>query len=47
MGAWAAGFNMSLGMNRHGLVKSTGPDLDKIFSTLRYLGPRYRYLISG
>jgi phenylacetate-CoA ligase len=47
MGAWAAGFNMSLGMNQHGLVKSTGPDLDKIFSTLRYLGPRYRYLISG
>ncbi len=47
MGAWAAGFNMSLGMNRHGLVKSTGPDLDKIFSTLRHLGPRYRYLIVG
>ncbi len=47
MGAWAAGFNMSLGMSRHGLVKSTGPDLDKIFSTLRYLGPRYRYLIVG
>jgi phenylacetate-CoA ligase len=47
MGAWAAGFNMSLGMSRHGVVKSTGPDLDKIFSTLRYLGPRYRYLISG
>ena len=47
MGAWAAGFNMTLGMNRHGVVKSTGPDLDKIFSTLRFLGPRYRYLISG
>ena len=25
MGAWAAGFNMSLGMMRHGIVKSTGP----------------------
>ena len=47
MGAWAAGFNMSLGMSRHGLVKSPGPDLDKIFSTLRYLGPHYRYLIVG
>ncbi len=47
MGAWAAGFNMSLGMMRHGIVKSTGPDLDKILSTLRYLGPGYRYLISG
>ena len=47
MGAWAAGFNMSLGMMRHGIVKSVGPDLDKILSTLRYLGPGYRFLISG
>jgi phenylacetate-CoA ligase len=47
MGAWAAGFNMSLGMLRHGIVKSIGPDIDKILSTLAYLGPDYRYLISG
>ncbi len=47
MGAWAAGFNMSLGMLRHGIVKSVGPDLDKILSTLRVLGPDYRFLISG
>jgi phenylacetate-CoA ligase len=47
MGAWAAGFNMSLGMLRHGVVKSIGPDLDKILSTLEVLGPGYRYLISG
>jgi len=47
MGAWAAGFNMSLGMMRHGIVKSTGPDLDKILSTLRRLGPDFRFLISG
>ena len=47
MGAWAAGFNMSLGMLRHGIVKSIGPDLDKILSTLEVLGPGYRYLISG
>jgi phenylacetate-CoA ligase len=47
MGAWAAGFNMSLGMMRHGIVKSVGPDIDKILSTLGYLGPHYRFLISG
>jgi phenylacetate-CoA ligase len=47
MGAWAAGFNMSLGMMRHGIVKSVGPDIDKILSTLKYLGPGYRFLISG
>ena len=34
MGAWAAGMNMSMGMIRHGIVKSVGPDLDKILSTL-------------
>ena len=47
MGAWAAGFNMSLGMLRHGIVKSVGPDIDKILSTLGYMGPGYRFLISG
>jgi phenylacetate-CoA ligase len=47
MGAWAAGFNMSLGMMRHGIVKSVGPDVDKILSTLAFLGPSYRFLISG
>jgi phenylacetate-CoA ligase len=47
MGAWAAGMNMSLGMTRHGIVKSIGPDVDKLLSTLAYLGPGYRFLISG
>ena len=47
MGAWAAGMNMSLGMTRHGIVKSVGPDIDKLLSTLTYLGPGYRFLISG
>lgn len=47
MGAWAAGMNMSLGMTRHGIVKSIGPDVDKILSTLAYLGTTYRFLISG
>jgi phenylacetate-CoA ligase len=47
MGAWAAGMNMSLGMTRHGIVKSIGPDVDKLLSTLTLLGPTYRFLISG
>ncbi len=47
MGAWAAGVNTAQGMNRHGVVKSTGPDLEKVFSTLRLLGPRYRFAICG
>ena len=47
MGAWATGFNMSLGLTRHGLVKSIGPDIGKILSTLKFLGPGFRYLICG
>lgn len=47
MGAWATGFNMSLGMTRHGLVKSIGPDIPKILSSLTLLGPGMRYLITG
>jgi phenylacetate-CoA ligase len=47
MGAWATGFNMSLGMVRHGLVKSIDPDIGKILSSLRVLGPEVRYLICG
>lgn len=47
MGAWATGFNMSLALNRNGVVKSTGPDVPKILSTMRLLGPGYRYLVCG
>ncbi len=47
MGAWATGLNMSLALNRNGIVKSTGPDIGKILSTMRFLGPGYRYLILG
>lgn len=47
MGAWAAGINMSLGMNRHGVVKSIGPDTERILTTLRRFGPGYRYQIGG
>ena len=47
MGAWATGINMSLALNRTGIVKSTGPDIAKILSTLRFLGPEHRYLICG
>ena len=47
MGAWATGFNMSLALNHNGIVKSTGPDTGKILSTMRFLGPGYRYLILG
>ena len=47
MGAWAAGISMTQGMNRHGVVKSIGPDTDKVLTTLRTMGPGYRYADRG
>jgi phenylacetate-CoA ligase len=47
MGAWATGLNMGLALQRNSIVKNTGPDIPKILHTLRFLGPRYPYLIMG
>jgi len=47
MGAWATGLNMGIALQRTSVVKSTGPDVDKVLSTLELFGPGHRYLISG
>lgn len=47
MGAWATGVNVGEALRMNGLVKSTGPDVDKIFHTLAFFGPRYRYIITA
>jgi len=47
MGAWATGFNMALAAQSLGVVKSTGPDIDKILHTLRFLGKKYPYILNG
>ncbi len=47
MGAWATGLNMGAALERNAVVKNTGPDVDKIFKTLEFLGKDRRYLICG
>jgi len=47
MGAWATGHNMGLALQGNGIVKDTGPDVQKILHTLQFFGPRYHYLITG
>jgi phenylacetate-CoA ligase len=47
MGAWATGFNMALAAQALGVVKSTGPDVDKIFNTLSFFGNKYPYILNG
>ncbi len=47
MGAWATGVNMGIALQRNGVVKNTGPDIDKILHTLDFLGSGRKYLICG
>jgi phenylacetate-CoA ligase len=47
MGAWATGVNMGVALQANGIVKSTGPDLDKVLSTIEFLGPDRPYLLCG
>ena len=47
MGAWATGLTMAIALEKRGMVKATGPDLDKVLDTMVELGPGYRYLLVG
>lgn len=47
MGAWSTGVNTARAMRPNGMVKSPGPDLEKIVHTLEVLGPGYTYVITG
>ena len=47
MGAWATGMTTAIALEGNGLVKATGPQIDKILGTMRQLGTGYRYLIVG
>ncbi len=47
MGAWATGFNMAIATQSMGVVKSTGPDVDKILRSLEFFGSKYPYILNG
>ncbi len=47
MGAWATGMTTAIALEANGLVKATGPSMEKILGTMRELGTGYRYLIVG
>jgi len=47
LGAWATGMNVSLSLTPCSIVKSTGPNLDKIVHTMLEFGPGYRYVVMG
>jgi len=47
MSAWATGVNVGEALELCGVVKSTGPDLEKILHTLEFFGPEPGYVICG
>jgi phenylacetate-CoA ligase len=47
MGAWATGLTTAAALEANGLVKATGPHVDKIIGVMEELGPDHRYLIVG
>ncbi len=47
MGSWATGLNIGIALQKNSIVKNTGPDISKIFSTLSFFGKEHLYLISG
>jgi phenylacetate-CoA ligase len=47
LGPWATGMNVSMSLVDVGVLKSLGPDAQKLENTLSTFGPTYRYLVFG
>ena len=47
LGPWATGMNVSMALVDRCVLKSIGPDVDKVVATLKLLGPKYPYVIAG
>ena len=47
LGAWATGLNVSMCLSEITVMKSTGPDIDKIVNTIEEFGPRPSYIVMG
>ena len=47
LGAWATGLNVTMCLTDISVIKSTGPDMDKIVNTMLEFGPQYHYIIMG
>ena len=47
MGAWATGTNMGTALTKVAMVKSVGPDLEKVIDTIELFGDRYDCLVTA
>jgi phenylacetate-CoA ligase len=47
LGAWATGMNVSASLTDITMIKSIGPDRDKVIQTMQEFGPTFTYVITG
>jgi len=47
LGAWATGMNVSMALADATVLKSVGPDRDKVVATMRRFGPGHGYVVLG
>jgi len=47
LGAWATGMNVSASLTDITMIKSIGPDRDKVITTMQEFGPGFTYVITG
>jgi len=47
LGAWATGMNVSMSLTGSSILKSVGPNIDKIVNTMIEFGPDFRYVVMG
>tara|TARA_B100001250_G_scaffold114092_1_gene96554 strand:+ start:9911 stop:11317 length:1407 start_codon:yes stop_codon:yes gene_type:complete len=47
LGSWATGMNITMSCLTFAKVKSVGPDLDKIESTIKQFGENHQYILMG
>lgn len=47
LGAWATGMNVTSSLTEITMIKSVGPDREKIIATIGEFGPDYTYIIMG
>jgi phenylacetate-CoA ligase len=47
LGPWATGINVTMSFTDMAIMKSLGPDVQKICNTLNFFGSQYHYIIMG
>jgi len=47
LGAWATGMNVSASLTEITMIKSIGPDRDKVIATMQEFGTQFTYVITG